>query len=172
MKKLIAAITVSFMMLGLMAGCGAEKNFDGDILSVASFDMGKTEILENAEKEFGEIDGMEGIDGEIIEGPMDAQYILYKLDSLYGYKGEVMLTFEWNLRTLKEIGIFYEEFDNEAAEQQYKDILSQFTEIYGQSYENELGTPIIDTEESQISVYFQNVEERDAYISIFLVPND
>ncbi len=172
MKKLIAAIMVSFMMLGLMTGCGAEKSFDGDILDVISFDMSKKEILENAEKELGKIDGIEGIDGEIIEDPMDAQYILYKLDSLYGYKGEVMLTFEWNLRTLKEIGILYEEFGNEAAEQQYKDILSQFTEIYGQSYENELGTPIIDTEKSQISVYFQNVEERDDYISIFLVPND
>ncbi len=129
MKKLIAAIMVSFMMLGLMTGCGAEKSFDGDILDVISFDMSKKEILENAEKELGKIDGIEGIDGEIIEDPMDAQYILYKLDSLYGYKGEVMLTFEWNLRTLKEIGILYEEFGNEAAEQQYKDILSQFTEI-------------------------------------------
>ena len=172
MKKLIAAITVSFMMLSLMTGCGTEKSFDGDILDVISFDMSKTEILENAEKEFGEIDGMEGRDGESIEDPIDAERILYQLDSLYGYKGEVMLTFEWNLRTLKEIGIFYEEFGNEAVEQQYKDILSQFTEIYGQSYENELGTPIIDTEESQISVYFQNFEERDAYISIFLVPYD
>ena len=39
MKKLIAAIMVSFMMLSLMTGCGAEKSFDGDILDVISFDM-------------------------------------------------------------------------------------------------------------------------------------
>ena len=50
MKKLIAAITVSFMMLGLMTGCGEVKSFDGDILDVISFDMSKKEILENEEK--------------------------------------------------------------------------------------------------------------------------
>ncbi len=75
MKKLIAAITVSFMMLGLMTGCGAEKSFDGDILDVISFDMSKKEILENAEKEFGAIDGMGGRDKELVEEPMDAKYI-------------------------------------------------------------------------------------------------
>ena len=177
MKKLIAAITVSFMMLGLMTGCGAEKSFDGDILSVASFDMGKTEILENAEKEFGEIDGMGGRDKELVEEPMDAKYIEYRLDSIYGYNGRILLTFDWNLRTLQEMGVFYEDIDCEIAEQQYEDILNQFTEMYGQFYEDEYGNPMIETGEGLISINFRNYEIENqeglyAGIYIYIVPND
>ena len=177
MKKLIAAITVSFMMLSLMTGCGTEKSFDGDILDVISFDMSKTEILENAEKEFGEIDGMEGRDDESIEDPIDAERILYQLDSLYGYKGEVLLTFDYNLRTLERIGIFYLEIEVETAEQQYEKILDQLSNIYGEAYENEYGNYVIGTEECRIeaSMYNYRIEgEEGLYtsIDIYIYPKD
>ena len=175
MKKLIAAITVSFMMLSLMTGCGAEKRFDGDILDVISFDMSKKEILENAEKGLGEIDGMLGREKETVEDPMDAMYLDYRLDSLYGYKGEVMLTFDWNLRTLQEMGIFYEGINGETAEQQYENIVSQFSEIYGQPYEDEYGDPMIDTGELLINIVLGR-EEPDEYglndIYIYIAPEE
>ena len=177
MKKLIAAITVSFMMLGLMAGCGEVKSFDGNLLEVISFHMSKPEILENAEKKLGKMWGMLGREKETVEDPMDAMYLDYRLDSLYGYKGEVMLTFEWNLRTLQEMGVFYEGIDSETAEQQYEDILNQFIEIYGQPYEDEYGRPMIETGESLIILNFQNYEIENqeglyAGIYIYIVPND
>ena len=137
MKKLIAAITVSFMMLGLMTGCGEVKSFDGDILDVISFDMSKKEILENAEKEFGEIDGMGGRDKELVEEPMDAKYIEYRLDAIYGYQGQILLTFDWNLRTLEQIGIFYDGIEGDYMEQ-FENICSQFTDMYGELRRDEV----------------------------------
>ena len=140
MKKLIAAITVSFMMLGLMTGCGAEKSFDGDILDVISFDMSKKEILENAEKEFGEIGYMSGRDDQSVEDPMKAEAIVYYPESLYGYgKGRVILRFDWNLRSLLEVNIYYEDIEGDVTEQ-YENILKQFTAMYGESQTEFIGT--------------------------------
>ena len=177
MKKLIVAITVSFMMLGLMTGCGAEKNFDGDILEVISFDMSKPEILENAEKEFGEIDGMGGRDKELVEDPMDAMYLDYRLDSLYGYKGKVLLTFDYNLRTLERIGIFYLEIEAETAEQQYEKILDQLSNIYGEFHKNEYGNYVIGTGVYRIeaSMYNYKIEGQEGVytsIDIYIYPEE
>ena len=177
MKKLIAAITVSFMMLSLMTGCGAEKSFDGDILDVISFDMSKTEILENAEKEFGEIGYMSGRDEQSVEDPMEAEVIIYYLESLYGYKGEVMLTFDWKLRTLQEMGVFYVDIDSETADQQYEDILNQFTEIYGQPYEDEYGYPMLDTGEGLINLVLRKPDPEHSLnnihsIYIYIAPEE
>ena len=131
MKKLIAAITVSFMMLGLVTGCGAEKNFDGDILEVISFDMSKQEVMEAAGKAFGEIKYM-GADGKPVENSDDADRLIYSLNSVYGYEGNIIFVFKSDLNSLHKAEIFYMVGDNDG-EKQYEDIVDQFTDLYGTS---------------------------------------
>ena len=144
MKKLIAAIMVSFMMLSLMTGCGAEKSFDGDILDVVSFDMSKTEILKNAEKEFGEISSMETNGKTVLNYPEDAEIIVYSLDSVYGYEGDIVFSFESDLCTLRKVEILYLVEDGNIVKQ-YKDIVNQFIDMYGPG--------IWDTEEMYYMTY-------------------
>ncbi len=71
-------------MLSLMTGCGAEKSFDGDILDVVSFDMGKQEVMEAAGKAFGEIKYM-GADGKPVENSDDADRIIYSLFTIFSH---------------------------------------------------------------------------------------
>lgn len=137
MKKMIVAITVSFMMLGLMTGCGAEKRFDGDILDVISFDMGKQEVMEAAGKAFGEIKYM-GADGKPVENSDDADRIIYSLNSVYGYEGNIIFVFESDLNSLHKAEIFYMVGDNDG-KKQYEDIVDRFTEMYGPSISEEKG---------------------------------
>ena len=147
MKKLIAAITVSFMMLGLMTGCGAEKSFDGDILDVISFDMSKQEIMEAAGKIFGEIKGA----GK--ENPDDAERLIY-VDSVYGYPGNIIFIFQSDLNTLKKIEVYYRlEADEE--EEPYEDIINRFTDMYGPS--------IVEDKNSDLYISYKGKTEIVAY---------
>ena len=55
MKKLIAAITVSFMMLGMLSGC--KENLDiskFNMLKEYPFDMNTEKVIKKADKQFGE----------------------------------------------------------------------------------------------------------------------